>query len=517
MAIAPIYAQQPAPAPNLSAPTLTPAIEDRVSALEREMVKIETAQTHLITALTTSNDQYKFLITAIGAALAALVVIQGFVTSVHLRREGKRDSRQVAREDERDQLDRTGVTQVSEIMKVVKETIENRLDAEKEARAAAKETREQLEKVLGEVKSLDRFFKSFQTNIRSERMSVEDLASRLAQVPRHGFRQRALEVSSFAQRFDTFKSQLEPLAEESEESHAQLGAKALYIRGIAAHYANQPEVARKYLAEVTEIQQPEPGEPVNAYKRRIANAYYYLGVMESNFGKHQSAVDSFNHAMNLDPESTDFLTKVVAAEAYFMKGAGDFPNASRLLSEVDEGLQHKKDQEDHLSGVYLRLRSRAALIRANMAIIMREANWQSNVREVLLQTRDDDPNYYYATATMAQVLSAESKNEDDASNLFHQAYDNIERSGDLLTVMEARSHILLRMVAGLCCRQGIKDYKRSEEHLDRAEALLSALPSIDGQVCTVFSTLTKRNERSEIIREHLGLIRKGDVLAKGAG
>jgi hypothetical protein len=68
------------------------------------------------------------------------------------------------------------------------------------------------------------------------------------------------------------------------------------------------------------------------------------------------------------------------------------------------------------------------------------------------------------------------------------------------------------MVAGMCSKHGLKDENESKELLDRAEGLLDVLPKIDSRVCTVFSTLSKRNERGEEIRRHIDMIRKGDLL-----
>jgi hypothetical protein len=64
----------------------------------------------------------------------------------------------------------------------------------------------------------------------------------------------------------------------------------------------------------------------------------------------------------------------------------------------------------------------------------------------------------------------------------------------------------------MCCRQGLVDVKRSEEHLDRADALLNSLPKIGSNEWSVFSNLSKKNEKSPIIRSHIELIKKGKVL-----
>ena len=146
-------------------------------------------------------------------------------------------------------------------------------------------------------------------------------------------------------------------------------------------------------------------------------------------------------------------------------------------------------------------------------MIEREANWHEKAIETLKNVYDADSLYYYATATLAQVY-ADRGNLDIANELFQKAYQTIERSGDLITVTEVRIKILLLMVAGMCCKHGLEDEKRSEEHLSKADALLDNLPKIDSQPCTVFSTLSKRNEKSDTIHHHIELIRKGEVLLK---
>jgi len=68
------------------------------------------------------------------------------------------------------------------------------------------------------------------------------------------------------------------------------------------------------------------------------------------------------------------------------------------------------------------------------------------------------------------------------------------------------------MVSAICVRHGGKNEKKSEEHLDIADNLRSNLPTVNGQACTVFSTLSKRNESSESIGFHIKQIREGRTL-----
>ena len=493
----PIFAQQSPLTQNIPIQSPSSDLQKTLTDTENRVYHLELSQKQIIESLNESNERYKFLLTAFCVILGALVVVQSLVAFVQVRRE-----------KEHDQREHGVVGKVSEIMTVVKNTLDSRLTAEKEAREEAKKTREQLETVLGEVKSLDRFFKSFQANIQSARIAVEDSASRLAQIPRHDFRSIPNELYSYAQQFETFKSQYEPI---EEEPRRHFSSKVLYIRGIAAHYSNQPELAKAYLTEVIGLQKPESGDTDKAFKRRVANAYYYLGVTESNFGNAQIAIDFFEQANALDPDGTDFLTKVVTAEAYVMKGADEFSKAEEVISEIENGLKQKRDKEGHLAGVYLRLRSRAFLILSNLTILKREDDWLQEVAKLLETIHNDDPGYYYATATLAQAYGFHNRRE-EAEKLFCEAYDIIERSSDFLTVTEARSQILLRMVAGLCCQHGLSDKKKADEHLDKADTLRSNLPKIDSQVCSVFSTLSKRNEKSETIHDHIELIRKGKLL-----
>ena len=511
--IMPVSAQASTPTPIPLNANPTPEWEPKIAEMEKRVFQLETNQAQQLAALNASNDQYRWLITAITALLGALAIAGGafqvFVTRTQLRRDNTSDTRQAQHERERDEDQHSGARQVSEIMSVVKSTLESRLDAEIQAREEAKKTREQLESVLSEVKSLDRFFKNFQSNIQNARQAIEDSASRLAQMPRHDFRSMANELNSFARQVDAFKTEHEPL---EEEPRRPFSAKVGYIRGIAAHYANQPEIAKRHLSVVTASQQPEAGDTDKAYKRRIANAFYYIGITELNFGNTQDAIDAFEHANGLDPESTDFLTKVVTAEAYTIKGVDEFNKAEQVVSEIEGGLNRKRDQDGRLAGVYLRLQSRASLVRVNMILLKREGNWRQEAEQLLKPIYDDNPSYYFATATLAQVSTLQDK-RDEAQRLFREAYEVIEHSGDLLTVTEARSLILLQMVAGLCCRHGLMNKKRSDEHLDKADTFRNSLPRVDSQVCTVFSTLSKRNETSETIRQHIELIRKGEVLA----
>jgi tetratricopeptide (TPR) repeat protein len=552
---APISAQEQTPIPDVPVPTPTPDLDQRVGHLEE-------AQTQTVESLKQINEQNRFITTVITGIIAVLVAVQSLATGIQLHREGRRDDRQADREKERDRLDlkaaeqvsnimnvvqqtlasrlaseeqmqqldrtsirrvsdvmrvvqqtlasrleieSTGITQVSEIMNVVRQTLESHLQTEEQAREMVTKAEKELEESLRRLRPLQQFYQKFQATIKMSRQAIEEHAFQLAQISRHDFKRQTNELNSLARQIDTFKAEFEAL----EEEPCVFSARVPYIRGIAALYANQPEIAKQNLEEVIQSRKPELDEGGADYKSRIANAYYYLGVTESNFGNHEDAITSFENVNRLDLHKPEFLTRIVTAEAYVMMD--DFDTARRFITEVEEGLGEIERESGRLHNYQLRLRSRAALIRANMAILERGADWHLEVQQSLKQVSEEDPYYYYATVTLAQIHHDQGT-IGKAQELFHQAYESIERSGHLLTVTEGRSKILLLMVAGMCCKHGLTDEKRAEQHLEEADHLRDNLPRMGPQVYKVFSTLSKRNESSDTIRRHIELIRRGKVL-----
>jgi len=528
MRTAQVSAQQPTPMPGEPVPTPMPDLEYRI-------YKLEVVQDRTVQSLESINEQNRSLIIGAGTIIGVLVAIQGLATGaattaqfVQLHREGRRDSRQANREEERDRIDRTGVEQVSKVMDVVQNTLASRIDIEHASfdqvstimdvvqrtltshLETEERAREAVEEAQGLVKQVGQFYQDFQMIISRARADIENRASQWAKtVGRHDFRGMTTALSSFAEQFDKFRTEFEALEKVEEgKLRPQFSPQVPYIRGIAAHYTNQPEIAKQYLEEVIRSREPLPGEDQRACSRRRANAYYYLGLTESNFGNNQRAIELFEEANELDLEARDFLTRAVTAEAYVMMNR--FDSARKYADQIENRLQDIESREGRLRNFHLRLRSRARLIRANTALLERTPKWEE--AQLLLESvHDTDPQYYYAIVTLAQVYYEQGE-LDKAQQLFDKAYMTIERSGDLLTVTETRTKVLLRMVAGMCCKHGPKDEDRADELLDQADNVLHSLPRIGNQNCTVFSTLSKRNESSNTIRRHIELIREGKVL-----
>ena len=122
-----------------------------------------------------------------------------------------------------------------------------------------------------------------------------------------------------------------------------------------------------------------------------------------------------------------------------------------------------------------------------------------------------DPDYYYATATMAQIYLAQKKTT-EAKALFCKAYKDIDSKDQLSTTTEIRVKIHLLMVMALCCMHGPDDKQKAEGYLEKARALSVEIPKIGPNACTVFSNLSKRNVSAKEITDHIEKIQDGVFL-----
>lgn len=443
-----------------------------------------------IDSLKESNTANRYLLTAFSALLAILVTVQGAVSVSQSRRESRRDA-----------ADRVGVDRLSDILGILHQTLVSRLDAETEAREQAKQAHEEMDSMRKQFGAIEVFFKRQKDIIEHARLAIEETATVLSETPRHGFRSVSVlnELRNFSQRVDAFMD-----FAHYEQEQRPFSTRVLYIQGVAAHYSNKPEFAKKQLEAVVISKDPESNELKAAFDRRVATAYYFLGLIESNFDNYEGALSHFEQARVHYPSGQDVLTKILTADVYVMDDK--FDKAATLISEVEKALPVSGGgQTDR------RQRSRAKLLKASMFIRNRQPDWPEEAARLVNEVYQDDPLYYYATATLAQIR-AQQKRSDDARQLFREAYEAIEHSGDLVTVTEVRIRILLLMVAGMCGMHGDDAMKvRAEDHLQAADGLRESLPKIGTRVCTVFSHLGKRNESSENIHLDIERIRNGEL------
>lgn len=448
-------------------------------------------------------EQLRYLLGGLALGLAAIVTIQAVFQARH------------------DRVQQQGIEQVSRVMTVVKELLESRLYSEQEARKAEQQAKEELERFKRDLEPINRLLSRQTAIIDRERIGIENKAQRLAnQTARHGIRSKLKEFTELARQYDTFASQYAPL----EEPPKEFTSGVQYVRGIAAHYNNDAGLAIECLSKVVEL----TGGDITAdpgLMRRRAVAFYYLGITHTNFGHRQQALSSL---LSVRPrENADFLSWVALAEAMASNGHADDPTSSEWLHDCEkEALAIEKAINERLTGaeyssVLNHLRSRAMLVRVNAAVL-RGTIGESTVA-LLQDVLAEDPDYYYAITTLAQIQKELGLPE--ARDTFQLAYDKILRSNDLYTVTEARSLILLHMTAALCLLN-TGDKRHGNEQLEQATNLLPALPQIaappppgydPGETCTVFSVLTKRSEPKAVIEQHIRDIRAGQTLITGAG
>ena len=253
-----------------TATSMPPPVEPALDNLEDRVQRLEVVLDSIVKSLTSINEQSRFLFTVTGGLITVMVGIQGFATYIQFRREREREERQFRRESAMDDAQLTGAKRVSDIMTVVQQTLESRLLAEKAEREKAQKLEKQLDDVANKFERLDNFYQRFQSNIRRLRNELEIEAIQLAGKGRHDFRGISVRLNDFARRFDRFMSDYKGV----EEQEHTFTAHVPYIRGIAAHYSNQPEKAELFLKQVVSRETPEPGEESLAFNRRKANSYY---------------------------------------------------------------------------------------------------------------------------------------------------------------------------------------------------------------------------------------------------
>jgi hypothetical protein len=473
---------------------------------ERRISRLENQQALTIASLERAVTRYEnvlFLLAAFATAAGTIIVgLHAFSSLAQHKREQAQDARQAAREVDRDAVDKQGVESVSKILDVVYRTQDAHLAAE--------------DKTKGIQKQLDRvnlFLDTHQQVINRNRGEIEQSAKDLAGIPRHEFRRKASPLGAIAARCDLFERDFSSLDDSGRSFSARVG----YIRGVAAHYGNQPDLVSRFLGPVVLADRPESDEPLAiSYQKRVASAYYFLGITLSNFNKPE-ALSQFEAAIKAYPDPTDYLSRLVTVEAYLMQGR----DAGSLLDEVDAGTKLRQQQDSKSERLYVRLRSRSKLIRANSLLMPHTRAGIKPHRAVLENVRNllepvvakdpEDPDYYYATATFAQVLL--ELGDDRAEQYFRSAHELIRSSFDLVTVAETRSKILIRLFAAICCFHIPEGADAGKRYLGEANNLIDDLPKLETKTCTVFSPLSKWNEETEMLRQQIEWIREGRVLA----
>jgi tetratricopeptide (TPR) repeat protein len=479
-----------------SSPSPGRTLEQRVDLVD-EHVK------HLDDLVKANSETSRFFITLLSVVIGVIVGVQSIFQGLILRHQWARETERDRRESDKESPSNTGAKAVADVLNVVKDTMNTRLIQEKSAQKEAAKAKEEVQKIQG---ALDRMVIHFERVAQTAHDRIESLALQLAKVRRHDFKERPDQLSDFAQRHDEYVTDLQPLA----RADLTLSARIMYVRGIAAHYTSDPASAKRYLTDAAGRNQPETGETELEHSRRRANAYYYLGVNESNFANYTDALQLFERANSLDLDNRDLLTRIAMAECYIFDGQLD--RALQFIgSEIDARIEDLKTRGDFRS-YHVPLKTRTELLKVNVAVLASIDDWPARVQALLEPACVRDPDSYFASSSLAQAY--EFVNDERAKQQFDAAYESIIRRGHLETTTELRSRVLLLMVAGMCSQKGSDGTKKRmpEEFLEEAKTLLERLPRRDSEECTVFSPVSKRNETATTIASHIGQIELGSVI-----
>jgi len=476
-----------------TAPEDTTNIEKRLEEMERNAKELNQRHNILLKASEERNEQLQTLLQWLGIGFIVLTVLFGGMAAVAGWRQSQQQGNLIGAHVRSTEY-------VSDVLSVVHNILYGRL-------LRVQEEQKDISLLKTQVEDLTKVVASVKAGIKLQRQRIESTAEKLAKTPRHDFKKHnnIQALNAFAKDFDDFRLQ------HPEEN--EFDGQCQYIRGIDAVFNDKFNDIHKYLNQVIILESPK-AESDFASRKRLANAYYYLGLNHSNLGELDDAVRFLEKAQILDPEGTDLLTRLVMAEVYVM--FGKYKKAEESLQEVDNGFNVLMQKQDgRLWNHQLRMQSRAYLIRINKNLMEKKDEWKDKVKEYAEKAYEIDPDYYYAPFTYAQIsqkfgIDKEKKN---AKSLFSEAYSKIQKSGHLHFVKETRIRILLFMVAAICAKHGsIRDDREVNKYLDEAKLLRGELPKIDNRICTVFSPLNKQNVNSETIGLHIEEIRKGTIL-----
>lgn len=481
----------------------TQLFQTEINDIHRKLDRVEEQHRHTGELVKSAQDSNRVFLTIMGTIIGLIVGVQSLFQVSILRHQWSRDIDKDNRDREKDAVSNSGARAVSEVLGVVRGTLDARLTQEKKAQDEAEEARKQVQNIRDE---LGRVVVHFERLAQTAHDRLETLAERLASFRRHDFKEHPDRLADFAEAFEEYDLNLKPLAHEG----LGFSARVLYVRGIAAHYASQPELVKKFLTDVTKQTAPERGETDIAHSRRLGNAYFYLAVNESNFANYADALHLLEQAVE-GLDSNDLLSRLVTAECYLF-GDQLQKGLQYLAVEVDARISEMK-LSGSFRGYHMPFQVRSSMLQANVSILRADGDWPQKVVAQLSSLCADEPDNYYALATLAQAYLATS--DARAETTFDQAYDVILKRRHLETTTEIRSRVLLVMTAGMCSKMGSKQGAKKrmpEEFLEEARRLLERLPRRGADECTVFSIISKRNENRNVIAGHIGQIEAGIVV-----
>lgn len=284
-----------------------------------------------------------------------------------------------------------------------------------------------------------------------------------------------------------------------------LSGSVFYACGVLAYYDNDIVDAKHFLQSAVDVRAADHEGALNTdekYRRRFAFAHYFRALIQKNWGDIGEALHEINQSdrlLGIQPD--EFLTPVTKAEIYSVRKPID-PQCQHtlktLLEKMDSLEQAKRAEGKGLNQNQLRLRNRMLLLYGNTFFV------DHKYSEALSKYGDaagHNESDYYALASAGQC-AAQLGDTAVAKKFCERAVRAVERSGDLTRKRERITRAVLAVTAAHAAH-GANDEARRNEYVKQARELLSGNLAVDGLTPKFFSPTTKYLVTSEELLNEL--------------
>jgi tetratricopeptide (TPR) repeat protein len=496
--------------------TNDPGLTERIQRLEQGA---EVTAVRIDERLKSLNDRYEsmyrlFQVVSVIAGVALAILTINDIRQ--RRREGKRQRgldeigkdmmnlQKAAAEQQlnfgRLQLDHTNeslehqvqsVKSVNEVIGVVRQTLDFRLEQERKVAQALHDIEE-----IRDQRKRDRELKLKQAKSILEpflRMSRMEFAVLTEEQYKRGVRLRSL---------------VEDLTFAPEDF--ELSGNLFYTCGVLAYYDNDIIDAKDFLERAVEVRAADHEGALNTdqkYRKRFAFAHYFRALIQKNWGDLSEALHEIEQSDRLiGNQSDEFLTPVTKAEIYSVMEPIDGrcrPALDGLLNRMDSLEQAlRNDGNKTLNANQVRLRNRMLLLYGNTYFV--EKNYVDALSKYTAAIQHNQRDYY-ALASAGQCAALTNNSVVTAHDFFEGAVRAVERSGDITRKRERITRAVLAVTTALAA-QGVHDESRWDEYARHARELLSGDLAVDGLLPKFFSPSKKHLVSAEELLSELTLL-----------
>jgi tetratricopeptide (TPR) repeat protein len=382
----------------------------------------------------------------------------------------------------------SAVHSVSQVIDVVKKTLDFRL--------------EQDEKVADAFKEIER--------IRAERdrTKKQKLAHALS-ILEHFKKMSRMQFAALTDEQQKRGIRLQALANElgdflDDKQEFETTGSLMYTCGVIAYYDNDVIESGTYLDRAAECRASDHDGELStnqSYKYRFAFIHYFRALIQKNWGELSQALQEIEQSAKLlEFQPGEFLTPVTKAEILsYTPGSED-----RCRNELQKLIEKIENLESALRNKGEQLDANQTKLRNRMLVLLGNTFFEEGVfAQALVQyTRaiELSPNDYYALASAAQC-HRELCDAAKAADCFRRSLDTIERSGDFRRKRERITRAVIAVIAASAAK-GCNESALREQYDREARELLSGNLAVDGMTPKFFSPSTKRLvSASDLVKE----------------